>query len=462
MSVRRLLSSPKVAAILIAGLLALALASVIVPQSQTLGSAYIEGWRSRQPWLAGPLITVGLDRVFSSWPYWLISTLLTVNLVACTIERMLRRRTSVLSLGPAPETASETHVTRSLDEIAADLRTTLRGSRVSIVDGGIVCVSGAQGFLGSVAMHLGLLLLIAAGVLTGLTRFEGTLVLAEGQTVADERDAYLALEREPQIGDPYTGAALRLESLDFEYAGPTVTDAKARLSVDEGSGARVETVRVNEPLRVGAKAFLLDKSGYAVGLRVLRPDGDVALDAVVNLGESVPAGSQDALDVDGLSLRLTAVPDAAAPRGAAIAEKLTPVDPGVWVEAVRTTGEGTSTVVLRDVLRPGGSGEVYGWRVEIRDVRRWTTLNARLDGGLEVAYAGFLLVVAGTALRVLDPDRVVRVRVAERDGRVHALVWVRARWGRQLAAATEQRVAARLTGEIHIDGDGGADEEPGS
>lgn len=437
MRLRRSLGSPRLAAALIAALLALSVVSVIVPQTATLGREVVETWRESQPWLAVPALALGLDRVFYSWPYYLVSLLLAVNLTVCTLDRVRRRSAaSGPALGTAPDDAQRVRMPEGADAISA-LTHGMRGFRVETVAGGVICRSGAWGFTGSVLMHVGLVVLVAAGVVTGLTRFEGVMLLTEGLGAADVPSSYVELGRVPDLGEAYTGAEIALDGMEFDYEGPTITESRAFLTVGRGDSRRAYTARVNHPLRVGAKSFLLKDSGLAVGLRVTDPSGTVLPDSMVNLGSEQPDGYADTADFGILDLGLLAVPDAAAPRGAAIAQKLILVDPCVLVTA--TVG-GTDVAAGRSV-RPGGVLEAAGWRIEVLEVRRWTSFNVRVDRGMYVAYIGFALAVLGSAARVLDPERTVRVRLAGRE----ATVWARARWGRAIAAAAAVRAVRSLT-----------------
>ncbi len=438
MKLLRLLWSARAAAVLIAALGVLALISVIVPQSSTLGAEYVDTWVTSQPWLARPLLALGLDHVFSSWPYWLVSGLLCVNLIACTIRRAVKRRGLPALGSPSSDSLHATCDARA-ELIAGTLRSTFRFATVTNADDrGVICVWGKWGFVGSVVMHAGLVLVVVAGVVTSLTRLESNLLLTEGQTISDVPSSYVETSRSPLVGDPFTGAEITLERLEFDYVGPTITDARAFFSVFEEGSNRSETARVNEPLRVGPKAFLLQDAGYAVGLRHTDAQGQT-FEAFVNLGQARPEGYYDTFDVSDLRLGLLAVPDASR-AGEAADAKLNPADPALEVSAGTITG---SEVTLSEVgmIRPGETIQLPQGSLQLIEVRRWNRFNVRADGGLPVVYVALLLIVAGTVARVSDPDRVVRI-LLEDDGTVR--IWSRARWGRVIAERAQERVTREM------------------
>lgn len=447
MKLRRALASPKLAAVLIAVLLLLALLSVIVPQSGTLGAAYVGEWRRTQPWLAVPALALGLDRVFASWPYWIVSLLLAVNLTACTLERVLRRRATSLSVGVAPADAVRLRFVGDAEEGAGALKAAMRGFETTVLVGGVVARSGRYGFLGSVIMHAGLVVLVAAGVATGLTRFEGQLLLTEGQALRDVPASYLKVDRTPALGHPYTSAEITLDRLEFDYTGHTVTDARAYMTVTDGGRTRRSVVRVNEPLRIGNKSFLLKDAGFAAALKLTDPSGREYPPSFVDLGKSAPDGSFDSVDVGGLHLDILTVGDLAG-RGRNVAEKFALVQPAAIMTA---TVDGTSTSVASTVVRPGETVKAGGWRIDLLEIRRWNRFNARLDLGMYVAYLGFALALLGTAMRVFDPDRVVRAAFfPAEDGATEVALWGRARWGKALADEAVER-AARAMGDERRD-----------
>lgn len=437
MRLRRALGSVRLAAWLIAALAGLSVLSVVFPQSPTLGSETVAEWRAAQPWIAGPAIALGLTRVFYSWPYYIVSLLLTANLTVCTVDRMAsRRRGGVPALGPVASDAIETPLGVAQDTVADVLRCRMRGFEVRTVPGGAICRSGRTGFAGSVCMHLGLIVMVIAGVVTGLTRFEGLLLLTEGFETKDVPSSYAEAPRTPLVGRPYTGATIALDRMDFEYAGPTITESRAYVTVEEGGTRRERVVRVNHPLRVGTKSFLLKESGLAAGLQVTDPSGTVLPAAMVNLGGYTPEGSKDDAEFGRLRLGLLAIPDGDVPAGHVAAERLVLVKPAVIVSAT-VAGQAALDPVL---VFPGGSANAGGWRVDVLEVRRWTSFNARVDLGIYVAYIGFLLATGGFVLRLMDPDRLVRV--AFENGT--AKVWARARWGPTLARPAAESAARAL------------------
>lgn len=426
------LRSFKLAAVLLALLCGAVLVSFLVPQRSLFGADGIAAWHASSPALAGALAAVGLESVFSSWPFVAICALLLANLLVCTLDRMTRRmRRRLVSLHPSPSAQTVVPSPHVVPEDVA--KRVARGRwRVRIPQDrrGLLLEAGAMGWWGSMLLHAGLILLIVAGIVSAMTRFTGTMVLAEGQTLPDQRPSYTGISESPRLGATFRDFAVSLDSMKVEYAQGEIVDAVAKMSVDEKDAKRSDEVRVNQPLRAQGKSFLLGTSGHSVLLRVIAPDGE-AVAANVNLGEAVKQGYADTIDIRGAKFGLLSVPDYAR-RDSATDQRLALVDPAVLV----SVGSQSSW------MRPGDSAPLGGYLVSIQGVGLWTTLMVRADKGLPVAYVAFAFIVFGMIVRWLDPEGLVALTPAE-QGEGY-LVWYRDRQGSRSA----QRLASELASAI--------------
>ena len=427
----RTLRSPRLAWWILVVLLGCLLVSFLIPQRPVVGEAIYATWKADAGLLAVAAESLGLASVFTSWPFLIAMALLFVNLSFCTAHRIsARRRTQTRTLQVpadavefdiAPD-AEPTHVRAlgagwALRRPAADQYAWERG---------------AWGWRGSVLMHLGLLVLLAAGVVSGMTRFSGELVLAEGQTIVDSPDAYTVVTQAPRYGAGFSGAALTCQNLEVAYDGSTIVDVVASMS--EGPQGVVRPVRVNTPFRAGGKAYLLSKSGHAVALRVTE-GSEVLMDAVVNPGGVSARGNTDSIVIrPGLEVTMTVLPDGVGQESGRVQRRLLLADPVVEVKL-----HGSESPAL---LRPGQAAQVGPVSVEIRDVLYWTQFLARSDKGLPIAYLAFVMILAGIVVRWLDPD--VRLALVVSNGGSTGKVWYRTRFN----DAIGQRVAEKLIAEL--------------
>ena len=207
-AVWRFLKSTRVAVVLILVIVALSLASTFVPQGRP--AAWYEAHLPRA--FAAFIRAVGLDAFFRSAIFLVPVALFTVNLGACTVDRIVSRarRSAAHRYGP-------------------DL------------------------------VHLGLLVLVAAGLVTGLTRQETALELAQGE--------------EASLGGR---AVLRVDSLRYI----AYDDGRPRdwITTVDVTGSRADPVSsfpisVNHPLRLPGLTVYQSSWDTRGLLDVIGPDG---------------------------------------------------------------------------------------------------------------------------------------------------------------------------------------------
>jgi len=417
----RFVRSARLALWLIGILAAFILIAFAIPQRTLLTADEYARWSASAPAIVGGVEAIGLDSVYTSWPFLATLTALALNLTACTITRWGRAPSYPPRVPDRdPPAAREIRwLQPPADPVSGRVSPGL-GWRLTRQDADTwVFWRGRIGRLGSLVMHGGMLLLLAGGLLSSLTRFSGTLAVTESQVVTDSPENYYAIAESPRYGEAFTGATLGLESMRFEYSDGVVIDAVASMSATGRDGvARRADVRVNYPLRVDGKAYLLEKAGHAVAVRFTDPEGVVVASSVVNLGESGSDGSADTVVLGDATIRLRLISDRAF-LGAADPAKFDLNDPVLYVDVITTDATGTVD------LLPGSSGEAAGWTIDFADARLWNRFMVRSDGGRWISFVAFGLVIAGMGVRWWDPDAVIVVRRSAEGLRV----WGRSRQG---------------------------------
>lgn len=425
------LASVRLTAWLFGGMLVSLVISFLVPQREIVGGEVYADWLRDTGLLGSVAESLAMHRIFYSWPFLLLMGLLGLNLLFCTLRRLrsqTRQRVPRTLVAPASAETIEIAAAMDLDGTLAAVMPRWKVHRPG--DRQWLFVRGDLGRWGSLFAHLGMLLVIVAGVVSGLTRFSGELVIIEGQTVVDSADHYISVSQTPALGGGFTGAELTMHEASFTYDGDVVTDAVAVMS--DAAGGPVREVRVNRPFRTQGKAYLLYSSGLAVPLRVTAGER-VLLDAVVSLGEQVPEGFSDTVVLaDGRNMRITAVPDSSVPAGDTVARRMDVVAPEVRM----SIDDGEVFAVAA-----GQQEAVDGASVQVDGIRYWNSFLARSDKGLPIAYVAFAMVMAGMLVRWLDVDTRVAV-VVDDDGDLRV-------WGRStLGSGASDRAIASIRREL--------------
>ncbi len=392
----RLLWSPKFAAVLIVAMLALGVVSFLVPQRSHPELTLYTQWAQENPTAARVARSVGADDVFASPVFLGLVALLELNLVACTLHRVRSLRDRVPRVpASAPVSAVRVdlpHVPEHLADLVSGrwsmwkVRSATEGQRRYLV---LDRLDRAR--LGSLVMHVGLMLLILGGAVAALTRFTGSFALTEGQTLPDERSSYLGQPSEPTLGAAYSGALVRLDSLRFDYDQGLVTQVHAKMTFTQGDTTRSVQAAVNEPASFAGKSYLLIKGGHAVGLSVSGPSGQLIPDSIIRLAERTPGGYSDWVALpDGSRLTIRTRANGSS-EALAVREPLRLQNPVVLFQV----GDTGPTLTLRQ----GESGSLGGLTVAVSDVRLWNDFSVTGDRSLPLVYLAFGVILVGASVR---------------------------------------------------------------
>lgn len=355
----RIATSTWLAAVLILCVAVIATIGSLLPQVAVTSPEALAAWQSGHPGITAVARPLGLFGAFSSWPFIVLLAALALDLAACTIDRFVRiGRPKAFPRFP---------------------------------------------LLGSLLLHLGLLALLAGGVLTAAYRFDGTAVATEGQVVnLGVPQGYVRLSRGPlaQRQAP-PQVELELEGFRPTYRSrvPTRFTSDIVLRSPDG-GARRVGVGVNRPETIRGFAVTQADFGFSPDLLVADADGRPIVDALVALSSrrtGTETVYEDFIPMPGTEDRimLRVYPDVSRRGGRGGSASPEPKDPALWARLVNRAG------VTRDeaLLKPGKEATLAGYRVIFRDLRYWSAFRIAKDPGLPVVYGGFVVCLIGLVLR---------------------------------------------------------------
>jgi cytochrome c biogenesis protein len=414
-----LFSSLRLAIVLIIAIAAASVVGTLIPQG---GSA--AEYASRFGTLAGPLVRLQLTRLYSSPWFLTLLFLFAMNLIVCTLTRLgpkLRRafRPDVAS-DPADLLTLKVsgRVHRPGDPAsAADAAVRLLAAgryRVRRVDGegriSLLARKHVAGLFGSDMVHLGLLIVLAGGLVSGFGGFRTELALREGQTVEL----------------PGAGFSLRLEKFETEYyPGGEVKDWKSTLTVLEGGRPRAgRVVEVNHPLVHRGFSFYQASYGWdwdnpALEI-VVRKASDPAFVRTLRPrpGEETPLG-----DADGTRIVVRRfVPDLVVGEDGSIGSRSAePRNPAVLVEGRR----GAEMIYESWIFAghpdfvAGHGGRTSDLVVELKsfDAPPLSIIEAARDPGAAYIWIGCAFVMLGLGLAFYWPPRDIRLVPVAAGGR---------------------------------------------
>jgi cytochrome c biogenesis protein len=404
----------------------LALASILgtlIPQGRTAAE-----YAARYGSLSGLFIKLQLTNLYHSAWYIAILFLFVLNTVACTLARFGAKWRRAFSPSLEAEAKSlqamrikdRVRVPRPLAETAAGLRTELasRRYRLKTTGDGARLTGVAQkrrlGLFGSDTVHVGLLIILAGGVISGFTSRRGEMPLRVGQTA----------------GVPHAEFQVRLDKFETEYYPQGgVKDWKSTLTVVEnGADVLTRVVEVNHPLAYKGYSFYQTRYGWdwdrpRLGIQIRKP-ADPAYLRTLSIGVGERQAVEDP-DFTHLSVRRF-VPDFVIGEGNEVQTRsYQPNNPAALIEVWK--GEervyaGWSFAKYPDFGEGHQVGQTaFSFVLKSYEAPQYSVLEAAKDPGVPLIWLGCIVMTAGFFLAFYWHPREIRILLEETQGRTEAL-----------------------------------------
>ena len=412
---------------------------------------------------------LGLTDMYHCWWFMAGLGLFTLNLAACSFNRLSRVRRL---LAPPAQTPGEQQwqgmgnikkftikkgapakVDAMVEAMAEAVGRFLCMPTVTRRDGKtyIVADTGRLSYLGFYLTHIGMITIIA-GVLVGAMGFQGFMKVDEGET-----QSTVTLKNSLVQHD--LGFALRCDRFEVSYydqermaedtnEGRMPKDYKSWLVVvEDGKDVLKKVIEVNDPLIY--KGIFFYQSSYgasaAMGGEVLlriKPAGaEKAREYRVRQGQRFAiVGTKDEAVVD------TILADFAMDDGTYFSRSDEPNNPAVRVIVFRAGAELESPwafMKFPDFHRKPGAA----YEVQLADFypRYFTGLQVTRDPGVNIVWLGCIFLIAGICMAFFMSHRRLYLVLEEKDGGLRAVLAGSASKNRQAFAADFNRLFEQLT-----------------
>lgn len=350
-----MLASGRVAVVLLFLVMLISCIGAVIPQEGMVEPAKLLEWREANPVVARTLGPLGAFHTFTSWPFMVVIFALGLNTFACTANRF-----------------------------------SVRG------------VHGVNEW-GSLLFHISLLLLLAGGLVSAATRFDGSILLTEGQNFRGARHSYLQFSAGPFRRESRINLSLTLTGAETEAGkGGHLTRERAYLT-DEKTGVRHE-VEVNRPKEHNGFTFTLGRTGFSPKLAIRGlASGRAEFAAFVSLktfGDARRREYRDFLELDCTDGRLVMAlyPDAVRESGKYVStggEKGNPVLHMEWSD------EEGHKVAEQDAAL-GTSVNQDGYSYHFAELRRWASFKVVDDPGYPIVVVALWLGLLSLLVRYMS------------------------------------------------------------
>jgi len=410
-------TSVKLAIVLLIVIILASVLGTLIPQDRSP-----QEYAARYGQMSGLMMRLQLTRLYHSLWYMALLLFFGANILVCTLIRLspkLKKSLKPTVLSDAAglmslKTSGRFKKPGTVEDWRGSVRQELRSRHYKLREQTLkdrTCFLARKktlGWFGSDVVHLGLLIILAGGLLSGAAGFRDYLPLREGQTLPAPRSDF----------------GIRLDKFETElYPQGSVKAWKSTLSVVEnGRDVLTKVVAVNHPLAYKGLNFYQSSYGWdwnnpEVELWVKKKSDPAYLEK-----RKLHPGEKTGLP-DGLELRV---------------ERFVPDFIIGQDRQVESRSEQSNNPAARVGLTKGSETLFGGWvfanypdftgmhsggradfTVELKDVQapQYSVLEAAKDPGADVIWLGCVLIMAGLFLAFYWPPREIKVVLEVSQGK---------------------------------------------
>lgn len=439
------LSSVKLAIALLIIIIIASTVGTLIPQHRSQAE-YI----NRYGGLASLLIRLEFTRLYHSW--WFLSLLLlfSLNITVCTLTRLspkLRRvfrpslnfeKKALLMI----KTNGRLKKNSSLGQTRRDLREefSLKHYRLKEkeTDNRVFLLARKKtlGLFGSDIVHLGILIILLGGIISGLGGFRTDLKISEGEA----------------LSIPRAGFQLRLDKFETEYyPNGAIKDWKSTLTVlEEERPVRTRTIEVNHPLSYQGYMFYQSSYGWDWKNPTVEIWTKKSSDPAFLQKHRLKIGQNIRLDDKNIDLSaLHFVPDFVINEKNEITTRsLEPNNPAVYIEG--REGEeivfsGWIFAKFPDFDRIHSNRET-DLKFELKDLEGhpYSGIQVSKDPGINLIWAGCAILMIGLCVAFFWPPREIKAVLEESQGKTEIIAGGIASKSREAFISEFQKILSSL------------------
>lgn len=476
----RLLRSRGLALVLLALITVAAISGTLVPQKALSSSSDFQTWQTAYPRWAGLADALSLTRVYQSWWFLLLLSLLFLSLLVCTassarrtwiVDRSLHRasrgvpssvqatgrRIAILMgagtpsdpvFGAGPLSAVED----ALDRAASVLVQTGYGVRPIANTSALFAEKCRYGVWGTAIFHLSLMVILLGGLYSGATKMAGYFELAEGQSFSEQHRDYEEIDEGPLFREQHVNFGLRLDRLQTAYSDDgSLREIASAVTLRSPAGeVRTDRLSVDRPLSyMGTTIYQAKRHGFAALLSLKDARGNTTASGYVNFPTPAelthPASNRFPLPGTALQAEADFFPTGEGETlGAESWSRTRPEKARLYL----FLRDEQKQLVFQGPLALGDSISVNGYVLSFSQVSRWAGFPVTRDPGLPVIFTGFGLCILGAAMIYLWVPRRIWIwtePTAEED----RMLCIGGRTDRYRSSLDEEvaGLAARLRGD---------------
>lgn len=250
---------------------------------------------------------------------------------------------------------------------------------------------------GNLIFHIAFIIVGVGVVVSGFYRFDGSLVLLEGDVFLGERESYIYHSAGEDFDRLAPKLSFKLDEISTEFWGWRMyfTGLEATIRHSAASLDKEETLWLNGGPTIEGARLKLSSYGYSPNLH-FRKDGMLVRKGTTAL-QIFPPGIEDSLEINNYKIFITAYPDAVEENGRLVNASLNIREPAFLVRV-----EWFGREVFADAVR---LGEVFRYRdlgIIFEGLRPYVIIDVIKDPGENVVFIGFIVGAVGLVMRLVS------------------------------------------------------------
>jgi hypothetical protein len=409
-----ILASRNIAIVLLSVVTIMLAAGAFLPNPALLSEDYREELKKQNPviyWLGE---RYNSERMAQGYLFGFVGVFLIISTTTCSIDRMIKWKKMKATSGVIPAQIGQKEgmvvalISQKRDDVAVYLKGWFKRHRMRLFqeEDLMVGYTGKLGFWGSVFFHGMLITALVGLVIYHLGGYRAVFNITEGQSIRLSKEAFFYIEKEPIWGLRPPDVIVSLDSVYTIYAPNdpwSAIDHVVKLKVKKIGSGRIaqETLKINKPIMIEEKEFLLESGGYSPQIIITKDDRPVFRNfvALKNSG-----GKEDHFLIDGMRIDIRFFPDFYMKDGIPSTRSLQVKNP--FFEVIISGKD----LINKEIIPLGGIMEAEGYRIHIPELRRWVMIKMVGEPGVGFFFVVSVFGILAELVRFLDPDERVYVR----------------------------------------------------
>jgi len=411
----KLLISRNVAIVLLTVITIMLAVGAWLPNPALMSAEHGERMMTEHPYFYWLGERYNSQKMASGYVFGFIGVLLIVSTTICSVDRLMKLSGTSARPDYFPQTGGLLRRVVAIDRaedrgmVRQDLLHWLKRNRFrTVVDqaGDHVMIKGIRGtigFWGSIMFHCILITALFGLVAYYLAGYRGRLVFTEGQSYALQEESFYLIEKKPIWGMrlPQVKMGLLSQYSLYDQKDPLYPlEHVARFRVtDIGSGMSADKdIKINEPLMIGDKKFLLIRGGFSPRIYIKDMTGRTVLDTYVALSDE--GGTRDGFTMsDGTQVKVKLYPEKGEEKGKVYSKSMQLLNPHIALKIVEK-----GVYVFNKLVPLGKEMREGGYTVFFPNVKKWVELEMVDEPGIGFFFMISFAGLAGVLARILDPE----------------------------------------------------------